>query len=187
MGELKPPLQRLALLLGVPGEPIQDYGWTDVVQAVQDLLTDRAAIQRVVDEAADRTCAAYDHALGGPCPAKPKVQGVCAHHAVMCSMCGRGLSVRGICPGCLKVLAAEAREGAQREASGLPRGQVLLGGQRCGECKGQPVYQTPSGSLCPKCGGGVDVEDVPAPKLVDLTVNPSAPKRRSGAVEADGF
>lgn len=156
MGELKPPLQRLALLLGVPGEPIQDYGWTDVVQAVQDLLTDRAAIQRVVDEAADRTCAAYDHALGGPCPAKPKVQGVCAHHAVMCSMCGRGLSVRGICPGCLKVLAAEAREGAQREPAPAP-----------------PVtLQAPT-------------VDRPAP--VDLTVNPSAPKRRSGAVEADGF
>lgn len=156
MGELKPPLQRLALLLGVPGEPIQDYGWTDVVQAVQDLLTDRAAIQRVVDEAADRTCAAYDHALGGPCPAKPKVQGVCAHHAVMCSMCGRGLSVRGICPGCLKVLAAEAREGAQREPAPVP-----------------PVtLQAPT---------------VDKPAAVDLTVNPSAPKRRSGAVEADGF
>lgn len=156
MGELKPPLQRLALLLGVPGEPIQDYGWTDVVQAVQDLLTDRTAIQRVVDEAADRTCAAYDHALGGPCPAKPKVQGVCAHHAVMCSMCGRGLSVRGICPGCLKVLATEAREGAQREPAPAP-----------------PVtLQAPT---------------VDKPALVDLTVNPSAPKRRSGAVEADGF
>lgn len=156
MGELKPPIQRLALLLGVPGEPIQDYGWTDVVQAVQDLLTDRAAIQRVVDEAADRTCAAYDHALGGPCPAKPKVQGVCAHHAVMCSMCGRGLSVRGICPGCLKVLAAEAREGAQREPAPAP--PVML--------------QAPT---------------VDKPAAVDLTVNPSAPKRRSGAVEADGF
>lgn len=156
MGELKPPLQRLALLLGIPGESIQDYGWTEVVQAVQDLLADRAAIQKVVEEAVNRTCAAYDRALGGPCPAKPKVQGVCADHAVMCSMCGQGLSVRGICPACLKVLAAEAREGAQREPTPAP-----------------PVtLQTPT-------------VDKPAP--VDLTVSHNAPKRRSGAVEADGF
>lgn len=153
MGELKPPLQRLAALLDIQGDPIRDYGWTDVCEAVHNLVEAERAIRKVVEEAADRTCAAYDHAQGGPCPSKPKVQGVCAQHAVMCSMCGKGLSARGICPGCLKVLAVESREATPREPA-----PVLL-----------------------------HAPTVDKPAAVDLTVNPSTPKRVSGVVEADGF
>jgi len=101
------PLARLAKLLGVEGLPPEDYGWTEVIEAVQRMVDDQSAILQVTEDARRRPCAVYDHALGGPCPHKPKVQGVCEGHAVMCAMCGKGLSVQGICPACLKVLAKE--------------------------------------------------------------------------------
>lgn len=103
------PLNRLARILGIEGESITDYGWTEVIEAVQNLDALGEAFRKLADEAATRTCMVYDHAVGGPCRSKPLVQGVCEDHAVICSMCGKELSAREICPGCVKVLAAEAR------------------------------------------------------------------------------
>lgn len=101
------PLNRLARILGIEGEPITDYGWTEVIDAVENLAALGEAFHKLAGEAATRTCMVYDHVRGGPCRSKPLVQGVCEDHAVMCSMCGKGLSAGGICPGCMKVLAAE--------------------------------------------------------------------------------
>jgi hypothetical protein len=110
------PLNRLARILGIEGEPIADYGWTEVIEAVENLDALGEAFHKLADEAATRTCMVYDHAVGGPCRSKPLVQGVCEDHAVICSMCGKELSAREICPGCVKVLAAEARAAAPTTA-----------------------------------------------------------------------
>lgn len=105
-----PPLQRLAEILYIPGEPITDYSWSDVVEAVTNLV----ALGDEFHKDRARLCAAYDHTRPGPCPNRPHVQGVCADHAVMCAMCGKNLSGRGVCPSCLDELAAETATPDQR-------------------------------------------------------------------------
>lgn len=102
-----PPLQRLAEILDIPGEPITDYSWSDVIEAVKNLMALGDEFHRIMDKARARPCAAYDHTRPGPCPNRPHVQGACADHAVMCAMCGKNLSGRGVCPSCLDELAAE--------------------------------------------------------------------------------
>jgi hypothetical protein len=153
------PLARLAKLLGVEGLPPEDYGWTEVIDAVGGLMRLRDEMASTADLVLSRTCCVYDHGLKAPCDRRVLVQNVCEVHATMCAMCGKRLSARGVCPTCLDDLTADRAAGNL-----LPSGQVLLAGQRCGLCRGQPVYTTPSGSLCPTCGGGVPVEDVPEPR-----------------------
>lgn len=114
------PLNRLARILGIEGEPITDYGWTEVIDAVENLAALGDVCHKLADEAAARTCMVYDHAVGGPCRSKPLVQGVCEDHAVICSMCGKELSAREICPGCVKVLAVEARVATSTPATAPP-------------------------------------------------------------------
>lgn len=115
MGDQRPPpLQRLAALLNIPGEPITDYSWSDVVEAVENLLAAENAIRKVLDEVKSRPCHVYDHVQGTPCASRTHVQGVCRDHAIMCAMCGKELSARGICPACVRVLASERAESAAR-------------------------------------------------------------------------
>lgn len=127
-------------------------------------------------------CNAYE---ATPCPNKPEFQGVCRAHAVMCRMCGKNLSARGVCSVCCSTLAEErlSERGKGAPSAQAPRsapspGQVLLRGQVCGACRGQPVYRTPSGTLCPTCGGGVPVEDAPTP-----TSEQPVPRRRTRDLE----
>lgn len=98
------PLQKLGDLLKLEGEPITDYSWSDVIEAVENM----GAIYDAFHAATAQPCNVYDQGRFGPCPNRPHVQGVCTDHAVMCSMCGKNLSARGVCPACLDVLAAEA-------------------------------------------------------------------------------
>ncbi len=98
------PLQKLGDLLKLGGEPITDYSWSDVIEAVENM----GAIYDAFHAMTGQPCNVYDHARSGPCPNRQRVQGACTDHAVMCSMCGKNLSARGVCPACLDVLAAEA-------------------------------------------------------------------------------
>lgn len=102
-------------------------------------------------------CFVYSKDTDRPCFQPAVVQGVCQDHAVLCRVCKEDTSARGVCENCMS--------GALREKMELE--QLLTPGKACAVCEQAPVYLTPSGTLCPRCGGGVD--------LIDVSAEPPAP------------
>lgn len=112
MGDLRgTPLGRLATLLGIEGQPPEDFGWSEVIDGVEALVALRDELSASLERAQARSCCVYDHERRAPCGEKVAIQQVCERHATMCAMCGKRLSARGVCPTCLDELAAERAAG----------------------------------------------------------------------------
>lgn len=121
MGDLRgTPLLRLAGLLDIEGQPPEDFGWTEVIDGVRELVRMRDDLQATADLVMARTCCVYDHGLKAPCRQRIVVQNVCEAHATMCAMCGKRPSARGVCPTCLDELVAERAAGSAAPAPTSP-------------------------------------------------------------------